>query len=82
MRKVQMLTFLVLLALVISGAGAAMARQDDVELTLMGWSSSTLENDALAAQVAAFEEANPDITVNVNLVPDYDHHHPGRVCQR
>jgi multiple sugar transport system substrate-binding protein len=67
-----LLTFLVLLALVMSGAGAALARQDTVELTLMGWSSSTLENDALNAQVAAFEEANPTIDVTVNLVPSYD----------
>jgi multiple sugar transport system substrate-binding protein len=59
------------LGLVISGAGAAMARQG-AEITLMGWSSSTEENDALMAQVDAFMAANPDIKVNVNLVPEYD----------
>ena len=71
MRKIHLLTLSIVLALVISGAGAALARQD-VEITLMGWSSSTEENDALMAQVAAFEAANPDISVNVNLVPSYD----------
>jgi multiple sugar transport system substrate-binding protein len=71
MRKLQVLTVLVMLALVISGAGAALARQE-TEITLMGWSSSTAENDALMAQVAAFEAANPGIKVNVNLVPDFN----------
>ncbi len=71
MRKVHLLTLLVVLALVISGAGAALARQE-VTLTLMGWSSSTAENDALMAQVEAFMAANPGIKVNVNLVPEYD----------
>lgn len=70
MRKMHLFSLLVVLVLVISGAGAAMARQQ-VQITLMGWSSSTAENDALMAQVAAFEAANPDIKVNVNLVPDY-----------
>jgi multiple sugar transport system substrate-binding protein len=70
MRRVHLFTLLVVLVLVASGAGAALARQQ-VEITLMGWSSSTLENDALMAQVAAFEAANADIKVNVNLVPDY-----------
>lgn len=72
MRKAPLFTLLVIVALTISGAGAVLARQDAVELTLMGWSSSTAENDALMAQVEAFQEANPNITVNVNLVPEYD----------
>lgn len=71
MRKVHLMTLLVVLALVVSGAGAALARQQ-ATLTLMGWSSSTAENDALMAQVDAFMAANPDVKVNVNLVPDYD----------
>lgn len=71
MRKVHLLTLLVVLALVISGASAALARQQ-ATLTLMGWSSSTAENDALMAQVEAFMAASPDIKVNVNLVPEYD----------
>ncbi len=71
MRKVHLLTLLVVLALVISGASTALARQA-ATLTLMGWSSSTAENDALMAQVEAFMVANPDIKVTVNLVPEYD----------
>jgi multiple sugar transport system substrate-binding protein len=71
MRKVHLLTVLVVLALVISGASAALARQQ-VTITLMGWSSSTAENDALMAQVDAFMAANSGIKVNVNLVPEYD----------
>ena len=55
----------------ISGAGATLARQQ-ATLTLMGWSSSTAENDALMAQVEAFMAVSPDIKVNVNLVPEYD----------
>jgi multiple sugar transport system substrate-binding protein len=38
----------------------------------MGWSSSQAENDALAAMVAAFEDANPTIDVDLQLVPEYD----------
>lgn len=71
MRKVHVLTLVVLATLVVSGAGAALARQETT-LTLMGWSSSQAEDAALAEQIAAFEEANPDISVDVNLVPDYD----------
>lgn len=71
MRKVHVVTLLALAALVVSGAGAALARQETT-LTLMGWSSSQAEDAALAQQVAAFEEAYPDIAVDVNLVPDYD----------
>lgn len=71
MRKAHVLTLVVLAALIVFGAGAALARQATT-VTLMGWSSSQAEDAALAAQVAAFEEANPDIDVEVNLVPDYD----------
>jgi multiple sugar transport system substrate-binding protein len=71
MRKHHVLTVVVLIVLVAMGASAALARQDTT-LTLMGWSSSQAEDAALAEQIAAFEEANPGITVDVNLVPDYD----------
>ncbi len=46
--------------------------QDTVTITLMGHGSSTAEDEALNAAVAAFEEANPGIDVDVQLVPDYD----------
>lgn len=42
------------------------------ELQLMGWSSSDAENTRLQAVVDTFNEANEDIHVNLNLVPDYD----------
>ncbi len=71
MRKAHLLTLVVLAALLVSGASATLARQG-AEITLMGWSSSTEENDALMAQVDAFMAANPDITVNVTLVPSFD----------
>jgi multiple sugar transport system substrate-binding protein len=71
MRKARFLVLVVVLALVVTSAGAALARRQ-TEITLMGWSSSTAENDALQAQVDAFTAANPDISVNINLVPEYD----------
>lgn len=71
MRKTFLITLVVVAALLVSGASATLARRQ-AEITLMGWSSSTEENDALMAQVDAFMAANPDIAVNVNLVPSYD----------
>ena len=68
MRKLLLLTMAMMLVL----AAVPALAQEPVTLTLMGWSSSTAENDALMAMVSAFEEANPDITVNVELVPEYD----------
>lgn len=59
------------LALLISSMGMATA-QDTVTLRLMGWSSSPAENDALQAMVDAFEEANPNIQVDLQLIPEYD----------
>jgi multiple sugar transport system substrate-binding protein len=46
--------------------------QDTVTITLMGHSSSPAEDEALAASIAAFEEAYPNIDVDVQLVPDFD----------
>ncbi|MEW5988617.1 MAG: ABC transporter substrate-binding protein, partial [Chloroflexota bacterium] len=43
-----------------------------VELQLMGWSSSDAENTRLQAVVDSFNAANPNLHVNLNLVPDYD----------
>lgn len=69
MRKLFVLTLILVFAL---GVLPTAAQDEPVEISLMGWSSSTLENDALMAMVDAFMEANPDITVDVNLVPEYD----------
>lgn len=71
MHKARWLVLVVVLALVISGAGAALARQE-TSLRLMGWSSSPAEDAALRAMVDAFMEQNPDINVQIDLVPEYD----------
>ncbi len=68
MRK--LIAFALILGFVLSALPAG--AQDTVDITLMGWSSSTAENDALMAMVDAFMEANPDINVDVQLVPEYD----------
>jgi multiple sugar transport system substrate-binding protein len=70
MRKLRFLSLaLALLALAFGGLVQA---QDQVSITLMGHSSSTAEDDALNAQVALFEEENPNIDVDVQLVPEYE----------
>lgn len=71
MRKFLILTGLLSLVLVLSLSGIALA-QDDVTITLMGHGSSPAEEQALRAQVDAFMEANPGITVDVQLVPEYE----------
>lgn len=45
---------------------------DVVELQLMGWASSEAENTRLQAVVDTFNDMHDDISVNLNLVPDYD----------
>jgi multiple sugar transport system substrate-binding protein len=52
--------------------GTAAFAQDTVTITLMGHGSSPAEDEALAASIAAFEEAYPNIDVDVQLVPDFD----------
>lgn len=63
-----LVTLLALLAALTLSAGA----QDPVTIRLWSGSSSPVENEALEAQVAAFMEANPDITVELLISPDYD----------
>lgn len=46
--------------------------QDDVNITLAGWSSSDAENKALQDAVNAFMEANPNINVELSLSPSYN----------
>ncbi|MBI5961104.1 MAG: extracellular solute-binding protein, partial [Chloroflexi bacterium] len=72
MRKTRWLVLLMVVALVLTGTANIAGARRASEITLMGWSSSTEENDALMAQVDAFMDANPDIAVTVNLVPDYN----------
>jgi multiple sugar transport system substrate-binding protein len=63
------LALVLLLALSVSGLATA---QDEVNLTLAGWSSSDAENEALQNQVNAFMEANPGVTVELSLSPSYN----------
>jgi multiple sugar transport system substrate-binding protein len=53
-------------------ASSVMAQDDTVTLQLWGASSSDAENAAVEAQVAAFEEANPGINVEITFSPEYD----------
>lgn len=70
MRKIRFLSLA--LALMALGFGSLVQAQDQVTITLMGHSSSVAEDEALNAQVALFEEQNPNIDVDVQLVPDYE----------
>lgn len=67
MRKSFMLVALAAL-LVLAGAVSA---QDQVTLEVWTGSSSDVENQFKEAQIAAFEEANPNIDVNLLIAPDY-----------
>lgn len=69
MRNVRLIVLMVgLFALL--GAGLASAQTTTIQLA--GWSSSDAENAALEAMVAAFEEANPDIDVELIFAPEYE----------
>ncbi|GAB4570358.1 MAG: ABC transporter substrate-binding protein [Anaerolineae bacterium] len=70
MRK--LFALLLVVALLVSALPALAQGGEKTEITLMGWSSSQAENDALLAMVDAFMEANPDIAVDVQLVPEYE----------
>jgi multiple sugar transport system substrate-binding protein len=71
MRKSRVLigVLALLLTLALSGVVAA---QEDVTITLAGWSSSDAENQALQDAVDAFMEANPGINVEISLSPSYN----------
>jgi multiple sugar transport system substrate-binding protein len=67
MRKFYLVLALVVLALGVGIAGA----QDPVVLRVWTGASSPVENEFKEAQFAAFEEANPDIDLDVLISPDY-----------
>ncbi|MFO7322581.1 MAG: ABC transporter substrate-binding protein [Chloroflexota bacterium] len=71
MRKFLLVTGVLCLAVVFSLGGAVLA-QDEVTLQLWGASSGEAENRALEEQVAAFEEANPGIKVEITFSPEYE----------
>ncbi len=51
--------------------GVAVVAQEQVTLEVWTGSSSPVENEAKEAQVAAFEEANPNIDVELLISPEY-----------
>ena len=69
MRKVHFAVF-ALLVLVMLTASVALA-QDQVTISVWGHGSSQAEDEALNAAIAAFEEANPDIKVELLISPEY-----------
>ncbi len=67
MRSVR---FVLLLVVALLSVSLVSAQETTVQLA--GWSSNDAENAALEATVAAFEEANPDINVELIISPSYD----------
>ncbi len=70
MRKYRFLSLTLILALVLSLTGQVIA-QEEVNLTLAGWSSNPAEDAALRAALDQFEEQNPGVTVE--FIPSPDH---------
>ncbi|MDX2161689.1 MAG: sugar ABC transporter substrate-binding protein [bacterium] len=68
MRKTLGLALALVLALGMSGIAFA---QDTVTLQVWTGASSPVENEAKEAQIAAFEEAYPNIAVELLISPDY-----------
>lgn len=62
--------FILVVALLALALSTAVA-QDTVTIQFWSQSSSPIENEALEAQVAAFEEANPGVDVELLFPPDY-----------
>lgn len=67
----RFLSVLLIAALALSIASAALAQDEAVTIDVWTGSSSPVENEFKEAQIAAFEEANPNITVNLLISPDY-----------
>lgn len=63
--------FIVLTLLVLLSLSSLVAAQDQVTLRVWTGSSSPAENEFKEAQFAAFEEANPNINLEVLISPDY-----------
>jgi multiple sugar transport system substrate-binding protein len=69
MRKFRLSVLALVLLLAVS-VGATSA-QDKTVIRAWTGSSSPVENEFKEAQIAAFEEANPDIDVELLIAPDY-----------
>ncbi len=70
MRTYRFVALALLAVLVLSISGMA-AAQDPVVIQVWTGSSSPAENEFKEAQVAAFEEANPGIDIDLLISPDY-----------
>lgn len=68
-----LLTCIVVLGLMFSGIRFQATAQDDIELSYFTFSAAPDQLDTLDAMVAAFEEQNPGITVNVETAPFGDY---------
>ena len=69
MRKATLL--IVVLAMLALITGVVVSAQETVTLEVWTGSSSPAENEAKEAQIAAFEEANPNIDVELLISPEY-----------
>jgi multiple sugar transport system substrate-binding protein len=69
MRKNRLLILALVLVLALSVSLAS--AQDPIVIRAWTGSSSPVENEFKEAQIAAFEEANPDVDVELLIAPDY-----------
>ncbi len=67
------LAALMVVAFMVPGLSAQMAAQDDVEISYFTFSAAPDNLETLDAMIAAFEEQNPGITVNVETAPFGDY---------
>lgn len=70
MYKMRLITLALLLVLALTLSGIA-AAQDSITLRVWTGSSSPAENEFKEAQFARFQEANPNIKLDVLISPDY-----------
>lgn len=67
----RFMAVLLIAALLLSLAGVAGAQGDEITLRVWTGASSPVENEFKEMQIAAFEEANPDINVELLILPEY-----------
>lgn len=68
-----LLTLVAVVGLLFSGLAFSAAAQDDIELSYFTFSAAPDQLETLDAMIAAFEEQNPGITVNVETAPFADY---------
>lgn len=71
MRNNRLFISVLLALLLVLSLGSASLAQNNITLTIAGWSSNPAEDAALRAALDLFEENNPGITVN--FVPSPEH---------